>query len=97
MDTLDTIMVQHHRVRTEIKASNIEEIEEPRSDFRNGALLFLDNLDQNQRLLGLDLGKRRKDLQRVVMNDSNLVCFRQCRISVDDWKQVVRGSAKVQL
>ena len=72
---LDTIMVQHHRVRTEIKASNIEEIEEPRSDFRNGALLFLDNLDQNQRLLGLDLGKRRKDLQRVVMNDSDLVGF----------------------
>ena len=75
MTTLDTIMVRHHRLRTEIKASNIEEIEEPRSDFRNGALLFLDDLNQANRLLGFDLGKGWEDLQRVVMNDSDLVGF----------------------
>ena len=75
MTTLDTTMVRHHRLRTEIKSSNIEEIEEPRSDFRNGALLFLDNSNQAHRLLGFDLGKGWEDLQRVVMNDSDLVRF----------------------
>ena len=75
MTTLDTTMVRHHRLRTEIRVSNIAEIEEPRSDFRNGALLFLDNLNQVYRLLGFDLGKGREDLQRVVMNDSDLVGF----------------------
>ena len=68
-------MVRHHRLRTEIKASNIVEIEEPRSENRNGALLFLDNLNQAHRLLGFDLGKGWEDLQRVVMNDSDLVRF----------------------
>ena len=68
-------MVRHLRLRTEIKASNIEETEEPRSDFRNGALLFLDDLNQAHRLLGFDLGKGWEDLQRVVMNDSDLVGF----------------------
>ena len=68
-------MVRHRRLRTEIKASNIVEIEEPRFENRNGALLFLDNLNQAHRLLGFDLGKGWEDLQRVVMNDSDLVGF----------------------
>ena len=75
MTTLDTIMVRRHRLRTDIKASDIEEIEEPRPENWNGALLFLDNSNQAHRLLGFDLGKGWEDLQRVVMNDSDLIGF----------------------
>ena len=73
---LDIITAQHRQLQTEIKSSSTEEIR--KTPFRisgTGFFLFPNNWNQTHRLLGFDLGKGREDLQRVVMNDSDLVCF----------------------
>ena len=43
---------------------------------QNGALPISSYLERSTRLLGLDLGEGREYLQRVVVDDGNLVCFR---------------------
>ena len=73
---LDIITAQHRQLQTEIKYSSIEEIRRgPFRKYETGLFLFPDSWNQTHRLLGLDLGKGREDLQRVVMNDSDLVRF----------------------